>query len=243
MKGYIDQYLDYIFFVSEKGKELYLQIIEKYYAGKRDKQRYIVNRLGVEDFENSGHYSNDGVFRILSCSRMVPLKRVPMLAEVFSQWSGCKIEWTHIGNGDEFDIVKRIVNNESQNRDSECILLGNLPHEKVIEYYKNNKIDVFINISQYEGLPVAIMEALSFGVPIIATNAGGTAELVNEENGILLDTNVTKQTIDSAVRKIISLNHEEYLHMREKAYQRYCDLLDSNANFNELLKVVCVSTE
>jgi len=49
-----------------------------------------------------------------------------------------------------------------------------LPHNDVLNYYASNPVDVFINTSSSEGLPVSIMEAMSFGIPVIATNVGGT---------------------------------------------------------------------
>ena len=42
--------------------------------------------------------------------------------------------------------------------------------------------------SNYEGLPMVIIEAMSFGKPIVASNVGGVSEIVrNGENGYVLD--------------------------------------------------------
>ena len=49
-----------------------------------------------------------------------------------------------------------------------------------------NDFDLFVNMSLSEGIPVSIMEAISFGIPIIATNVGGNAEIVNDETGVLI---------------------------------------------------------
>ncbi|MFR4320263.1 MAG: glycosyltransferase [Blautia massiliensis (ex Durand et al. 2017)] len=44
-----------------------------------------------------------------------------------------------------------------------------------------------MNVSSSEGIPVSIMEATSFGIPGIATDAGGTKEIIRDkENGVLL---------------------------------------------------------
>ncbi|NCO54621.1 MAG: glycosyltransferase, partial [Bacteroidetes bacterium] len=48
-------------------------------------------------------------------------------------------------------------------------------------------VDLFINVSESEGIPVSIMEALSAGIPVIATNVGGTNEIVNNDVGFLID--------------------------------------------------------
>jgi glycosyltransferase involved in cell wall biosynthesis len=46
--------------------------------------------------------------------------------------------------------------------------------------------DVFVLASRHEGLPVTVMEALTLGVPVVATAVGGIPEVVTEDNGILV---------------------------------------------------------
>ncbi len=236
MKGFIDHYLDYIFFVSAKGKQQYSDIIRNYY-GVESEKKYVVNRLGVQDFNSECKASKDGVFRIVSCSRVVSLKRVPLLAEVFANWTGRKIEWTHIGDGEEFDRVKELVDQGAENQCAKCILTGSLKHDEVIRYFENNEVDVFVNVSRFEGLPVSIMEALSFGIPVIATDAGATRELVNENNGVLLSREVTPEAITRAIEYIQNLSQDAYAKMRASAYATYKESLDSERNFERLVEI------
>ena len=64
---------------------------------------------------------------------------------------------------------------------------GNVKNSDLLEVYKNNQFDLFLNVSLSEGIPVSIMEALSFGIPCIATDVGGTKEIVIDGyNGWLL---------------------------------------------------------
>lgn len=55
--------------------------------------------------------------------------------------------------------------------------------------YSEHPVDVFINLSTNEGVPVSIMEAISFDIPIVATDVGGTSEIVTDETGILVSSN------------------------------------------------------
>jgi len=69
---------------------------------------------------------------------------------------------------------------------------GIIPHEKLLNMYKKRKIDVVVLPSintimgEHEGIPVALMEAMAFGIPVISTNTGGITELIGDESGIMV---------------------------------------------------------
>jgi glycosyltransferase involved in cell wall biosynthesis len=95
-----------------------------------------------------------------------------------------KIIWTHIGGGGCLIEIEKELANLGDN--VEVNLLGQLPHDEVLQYYANNAVDLFINVSSSEGLPVSIMEAFASGIPVIATKVGGSPEIVSEDCGYLL---------------------------------------------------------
>ncbi|NJK95527.1 MAG: glycosyltransferase [Bacteroidales bacterium] len=57
---------------------------------------------------------------------------------------------------------------------------------------------MFLNTSLSEGVPVSVMEALSFGLPVIATDVGGTGELINDEVGMLINPEISPALLMSA---------------------------------------------
>ena len=66
--------------------------------------------------------------------------------------------------------------------------MGNLPNAGAY----NQFVDLFILPSNYEGLPMVIIEAMSFGKPIVASNVGGISEIVNDGyNGYALENNAS----------------------------------------------------
>ena len=67
-------------------------------------------------------------------------------------------------------------------------------------------MDMFINVSANEGVPVSIMEAISYDIPVVATNVGGTSEVVTPETGLLLSSNPSPKEIKEAMLKINTLN-------------------------------------
>ena len=155
--------------ISENGK-FYLQ--KKY---PNFSTKISVARLGVKHHGLSPYLIND-VKTIISVSNLIPLKRVHLIFEML-QKSKFKIVWHHFGNGVLMNTIKQLV--EEKRNDLVVKLHGVVNNQQIIEFYKTNSVDLFLNVSSREGIPVSIMEALSFGIPVFATNVGGTSERVN----------------------------------------------------------------
>ena len=72
------------------------------------------------------------------------------------------------------------------------VFLGHIAHGALIDMYKNRKVSIVVMPSVdlggglHEGIPVALMEAMSFGLPVVATSTGGIAELINRDCGMLV---------------------------------------------------------
>jgi colanic acid/amylovoran biosynthesis glycosyltransferase len=85
--------------------------------------------------------------------------------------------------------------------------LGRVQHDKILELYKLETIDAVVLPSivtsegEKEGIPVALMEAMAYGVPVISTNTGGNHELV-QGTGILLSEKEPKQLSEAIARLI-----------------------------------------
>jgi glycosyltransferase involved in cell wall biosynthesis len=163
--------------ISNKGT----QYIEEQYPFL--KGRIYLSRIGTHDYGLNPYLKSD-IFRIVSCSNLVAVKRVKLIAETLF-YTKSRIEWIHFGDGPGKDEIEKIVNKLPENININ--LAGSVMHDELIDYYKTTSVDLFLNVSSSEGLPVSIMEAMSFGVPVIATDVGGTLELVSEENGILIN--------------------------------------------------------
>ncbi len=192
--------LDYLFFTSEAARDYTLKKFPEF------KSKYCTAFLGVEDPGFITRGSEEGILRILSCSFILPVKRLDLLIRGLSHLGKKRknqaFEWHHIGDGPLENQVKDLAaailpRNVTYN------FTGYLPIHKIMEFYKNNRIDLFINVSQSEGLPVSIMEAQSCGMPVIATAVGGNPEIVDMENGILLDANPSPEEISEAMEALL----------------------------------------
>jgi glycosyltransferase involved in cell wall biosynthesis len=173
--------------------------------------------------------SSDGILRILTCSNIVPVKRVELIAKVIAELPG-EVEWTHIGDGDGIDSIKSYVE-AVFDHSHRANFVGRLANAEVYEYYQNHLVDLFMNLSESEGVPVSIMEALVHGVPVVATDVGGTAEIVDETIGCVLPIDVSARDACEAVLKL-GLGTESSIRLRENARARGEERCSSQSNYS-----------
>ena len=129
-------------------------------------------------------YSAEAPFTIVSCSNVIPLKRVELIIEILKHLS-FPVRWIHFGDGDMMSEIQEKARMLPSHISAE--FKGRVENRTVIEYYKGISVSLFITTSSTEGLPVSIQEAISFGIPAVATNVGGIPEVVNEITGILIE--------------------------------------------------------
>lgn len=189
--------------------------------------KLIVSRLGV-DFDSIKNIQKSGnTFKIVSCSNLIPLKRIDLILKALLLIQNISIEWIHFGDGPELEnLLKMIKSSKSRNISIE--FKGRKNNSEVLEYYDNNYIDAFVNVSEHEGLPVSIMEAMSRGIPCIATYAGATSEIVNNDNGILLPNDVTT---DKLAKAICAIDYPSWVEKRESAYIHCARYFKASTNY------------
>ena len=88
------------------------------------------------------------------------------------------------GDGPLRDALKR----ETQvlGIEGQVSFLGNLAHDDLLARYASGEIDLAVLPSLHEGIPVVLIEAMSCGLPIVATAVGGTPELCRPDCGVLV---------------------------------------------------------
>lgn len=178
---------------------------EKYLKNKYpdQKNKIITSYLGTYD-KGITNTLDDNSINIVSCSRLAPVKRVDLIIESLKLLKDKKlnITWTHLGGGELYNYIKEKASKELLHF-MNVNFPGMIKNQEVYEYYKNHPVDIFINVSSSEGLPVSIMEAISFGIPCIATNVGGTSEIViNDKSGYLLKENFKPQELADCILKL-----------------------------------------
>lgn len=165
-------------------------------------EKYFLSRLGVKDFGCIATRSDNDSFHILSVSQVHPRKRI---REIFESVKGfakknstINIIWTHFGDGILLNELSLWA--QSHNIPNLSVeIKGRVPNTEILAYIANTPLDVFVNLSISEGVPVSIMEAQSFGLPVIATDVGGTKEIMNDINGILLPSTPSIEEVVDAL--------------------------------------------
>ena len=93
---------------------------------------------------------------------------------------------------------------------------GQVSNEEIHKFYRENYVDCFITTSSSEGLPVSIMEAMSYGIPIIATDVGGIREMI-DGNGELLSANPDQSEVANAIVSMFEKEIPEIATLRSKS--------------------------
>jgi colanic acid/amylovoran biosynthesis glycosyltransferase len=94
------------------------------------------------------------------------------------------------GDGSLRQSVMKEINR--LNIKSEVNLLGFIPHNELLSKYAERFFDIVVLPSLHEGIPVSLIEAMSYKIPVIATDVGGIKELLEENAGILIPSKNVK---------------------------------------------------
>lgn len=238
LRNYLLQNLDHIFPCSNHGYK-YLTAHYPEFSNKIQTAYLGTKDLGRMKFD--GHKG----FKIISCSRVEPIKRVSLILEAL-QWlnsnsNSLQILWTHIGDGTQLkEIKKRAEKLKISNR---ITFLGMMSNECVMKFFQENSFDLFINVSESEGLPISIMEAASFGLPILATDVGGTSELVDKENGWLINSNISGEEVGKKILEICSMDPSLLSKIGNASRRKWKEKFSIEKNAQNMLKRIQNETE
>lgn len=232
---FVSEKLDSIFFVSEHGKNYFFKK-----TGSGD-HKLIVSRLGIsEPAVRTPEVSDKDIITIVSCSNLIPLKRVSLIIEAL----GCikitrKIKWIHFGDGPLRNNLERLAETLLEPKENiNYEFKGQISNSEILEFYSRNRVDLFLNASSAEGIPVSIMEAQSYGTPVIATDTGGVSELVAPGTGFLLPVNFKPEDLAEKICLFLNMTEEEMKKIRNNAYENRKSKFDAQKNYREFIRKV-----
>lgn len=208
-----------------------------YFVGKYgNSEKFSLARLGVKDPGIASITSTFGSINFISVSQVSERKRILTIFRTLSSFAeqipSKNIKWVHFGDGPLDEQLKKCVQGNTVKNFS-IYLGGRVANTEIKEYFAKNEIDVFINLSSSEGVPVSVMEALSYGIPVVATNVGGTAEIMSENNGVLLSPNPTDNDIVEAYKQCINSNFD-----RVKIREEWAKTSDAEVQFTKFINTI-----
>ncbi|RAX20380.1 group 1 glycosyl transferase [Actinomyces sp. Z5] len=215
--------LDRIYLVADHG----LRYLLDRHPEAADKA--VVARLGTTDHGVPAAVPprREGL-RIVSCSTIVPIKRLDLLVEALAG-TELPVQWDHFGEGELREQLQAQADAELPANVS-LTWRGFVRNADLVEEYVHSPRHLLVNVSASEGVPVSIMEALSAGIPVVATDVGGTGELVRTGvNGILLPADPTPAQVRGAIEQIAGLDEDAYADLRAGARRTWEERCDARA--------------
>ncbi|MCU5788073.1 glycosyltransferase [Alloalcanivorax marinus] len=207
------------------------------------KQTVSVAPLGVSLPATRARRSQPPAVQVVSLSFCVPVKRLDRILEAVQRLAATmpdrRVTWTHIGDGPLYESLKSEADLAARHQANlQCEFTGHLPHQEVKRFFADSPVDVFINSSASEGMPVSIMEAMSFGVPVIAPDVGSVAGLVSDERGRLLSAEPGPEEIAEAIRQCVLAPEKSRENMARSASEHIERHFNADVNYPRFIAAV-----
>ena len=139
---------------------------------------------------------------IVTVGRLVPWKQIDHLIEALAEIDDAGL--VIVGDGPERSRLEDLV--RAAQLTDRIYFAGQRSKEETLGLM--TACDLFVLNSTYEGFPHVVLEAMCAGLPVVATEVGGTPELVHDgENGLLISPNANG-ALSRTLRKLLSCSEE-----------------------------------
>lgn len=174
--------------------------IAKHYPQYVDKCHVITNFVDTEIFSPVAKETDSDVLHIIGVGRILKQKNIPMLIEaihiILEKGCNVRVDWY----GEKFDTYNECMQLIRQ-YSLEGVFEFHEPCNNIIEKYRES--DLFVLPSIYEGFPNVLCEAMSCGLPVIATDVCDNGRIIKHEgNGYLVPSGDTRKLADRLLQFI-----------------------------------------
>jgi glycosyltransferase involved in cell wall biosynthesis len=155
---------------------------------------------------------------ILFAGRLVPQKRPELFVRLAStltrEMPGYNLSFQIAGDGPLRMLLEKLVR-EGDFSYNQFVFLG--AQADMSDTYC--RTDIFVSTSKHEGTPNVVLEAMAYGIPVVATKVGGIPEILDDDCGILVDESdfdellsaTTKLIRDPRLRHRLGQNGQKYV--------------------------------
>ena len=219
--------------IDERGRQEILSI-----AGGEFHDKVTVIHMGIR-IQEMREGKGPKLPPVIACiANLVRVKGHPYLLEAchILKQKGFQFKCLIVGDGPERRNIEAKIRELALNDVIE--LRGLLPHPRVQELLQEVDILVLPSIvteeGEKEGIPVVLMEAMSYGVPVVSTRTGGIPELVTEGAGILVEEKDPRR-LAQALESLFQ-NAEMAREIGEHGYRRIKEAFDVSKSVDTLLE-------
>lgn len=196
----------------------------------------VVSRLGVNGPAELRRPPRGAERLVVSCSAVTEVKRVDRILTAVAKLaheSTEPIRWVHFGDGPLLPALRAAASDATPGLTVE--LRGQTANDQVRAFYAENRVDAFVNLSSSEGVPVSIMEALAYGIPVVATAVGGTPELVGTRlgSGEVVSVDASADAVAASLTRVLDAPDAAY--RPREAWERLSDARATSARAAQLI--------
>ena len=193
-----------------------------------NKKILVINNGVTIEQPNKAVFQNN-IIQLLVVSRLVSQKNIDSIIKAVKVLENENIILNIVGDGSEINNLKLLV--RKYELKEKVKFIGKIESLKLNEYLKD--ADIFIQASNYEGLPHSILEAINYEIPILSTEVGGCSVLLNKgERGYIIPLPVSEIGITEGIRTII--NNKNEAKSKVKLAKNY---LNEEYNFNTNVEI------
>ena len=205
----LSKFVDWHVTVSDSIKDY---VIEELKFSKKNVMRIHNGISGLSPSKIKAHKPD--TINFVAVGRIAKIKNHKLLIDGFNLLADKRnVNLTIVGDGPEFANIKSQVDSLGLNGSVKLLGFRN-DIEDIL-----NEMDVFVVTSDYEGISIAILEAMSLSMPVIATNVGGIPEtVIDQKTGYLIERNATSL---AKALELLSSDKEKVKEMGRIAYQHF----------------------
>ena len=122
-----------------------------------------------------------------------------------------------IGDGMDYEAMKQKA--VSLQLNDRVTFTGMLQGQELVDALASG--DFLVLSSNYENMPVVILEAFACGLPVVSTNVGGISEIVNESNGLLVPPHDAENLADAIQKMLESYQSYDANTLRDSIIKKF----------------------
>ena len=191
------------------------EILKKVVVDAKNKVVVLPNAVYAENYQE--HNYDKTKLQLLFVGRFAYNKGINVLMEGVRQLNNegyqNRLQFNIVGKGPLYEQYIREYKFPNVN------FIGFADDERLKQLYLEN--DLFVFPTLFEGMPTVVLEAMAAGMPILVSDTGATSELVNRENGFLIEKNNVR-SLKCGIQQFFQLNPEERKTLSKNSYKKVC---------------------